>query len=183
MPFVKYVQYKIKNFGIKEGIHYEIKNYCTFCCNISQCQFIVACAPAAQQQNQQPAQQTQQSNQNQQSDQQNQQSNQQNANNSNNNNNQAAPAQNAPVAQPENIDGTYQGQDDHDQITLTVTGKTGTWTKLESDGDQKIKQVTFDPANQRMIIGDDVQIYTVNGNQITVDDTDFDPSDRIILSK
>ena len=26
-----------------------------------------------------------------------------------------------------------------------------------------------------MIIGDDVQIYTVNGNQITVDDTDFDP--------
>lgn len=142
---------------------------------------LVACAPAAQQQNQQPAQQTQQSNQNQQSDQQNQQSNQQN--NNNNNNNQAAPAQNTPVAQPENIDGTYQGQDGHDQITLTVTGKTGTWTKLESDGDQKIKQVTFDPANQRMIIGDDVQIYTVNGNQITVDDTDFDPSDRIVLSK
>ena len=140
---------------------------------------LVACAPAAQQQNQQPAQQTQQSNQNQQSDQQNQQSNQQN----NNNNNQAAPAQNAPVAQPENIDGTYQGQDGHDQITLTVTGKTGTWTKLESDGDQKIKQVTFDPASRRMIIGDDVQIYTVNGNQITVDDTDFDPSDRIVLSK
>ena len=153
---------------------------------------LVACAPAAQQQNQQPAQQTQQSNQNQQSDQQNQQSNQQNNNNNNqaapaqnnnNNNNQAAPAQNAPVAQPENIDGTYQGRDGHDQITLTVTGKTGTWTKLESDGDQKIKQVTFDPANQRMIIGDDVQIYTVNGNQITVDDTDFDPSDRIVLSK
>ena len=149
---------------------------------------LVACAPTAQQQNQQPAQQTQQSNQNQQSDQQNQQSNQQNQqsnqqNNNNNNNNQAAPTQNAPVAQPENIDGTYQGQDGHDQITLTVTGKTGTWTKLESDGDQKIKQVTFDPANQRMIIGDDVQIYTVNGNQITVDDTDFDPSDRIVLSK
>ena len=136
---------------------------------------LAACAPAAQpqQQNQQPAQQTQQSKQN-------QQSNQQNANASNN---QAAPAQNAPVAQPENIDGTYKGQDERDQITLTVTGKTGTWTKLESDGDQKIKQVTFDPANQRMIIGDDVQIYTVNGNQITVDDTDFDPSDRIILSK
>ena len=140
---------------------------------------LVACAPTAQQQNQQPAQQTQQSNQNQQSDQQNQQSNQQN----NNNNNQAAPTQNAPVAQPENIDGTYQGQDGHDQITLTVTGKTGTWTKLESDGDQKIQPVTFDPANQRMIIGDDIQIYTVNGNQITVDDTDFDPSDRIVLSK
>lgn len=140
---------------------------------------LVACAPAAQQQNQQPAQQTQQSNQ------QNANNNNQDApaQNNNNNNNQAAPAQNAPVAQPENIDGTYQGQDGHDQITLTVTGKTGTWTKLESDGDQKIKQVTFDPANQRMIIGDDVQIYTVNGNQITVDDTDLDPSDRIVLSK
>ena len=129
---------------------------------------LAACAPAAQpqQQNQQPAQQTQQSKQN-------QQSNQQNANASNN---QAAPAQNAPVAQPENIDGTYKGQDERDQITLTVTGKTGTWTKLESDGDQEVKQVTFDPANQRMIIGDDVQIYTVNGNQIIIDDTDFDPS-------
>ena len=136
---------------------------------------LAACAPAAQpqQQNQQPAQQTQQSNQK-------QQSNQQNASASNN---QAAPAQNAPVAQPENIDGTYKGQDERDQITLVVTGKTGTWTKLESDGDQEVKQVTFDPANQRMIVGDDVQIYTVNGNQITVDDTDFDPSDRIILSK
>ena len=136
---------------------------------------LVACAPTAQQtqQNQQPAQQTQQSNQNQQSNQQ----------NNTTNNNQAAPAQNAPVAQPENIDGTYKGQDEGDQITLTVTGKTGTWTKLESDGDQKVKQVTFDPTNQRMIIGDDVQIYTVNGNQITIDDTDFDPSDRIVLSK
>lgn len=143
---------------------------------------LAACAPAAQpqQQNQQPAQQTQQSKQNQQSDQQNQQSNQQNASASNN---QATPAQNATVAQPENIDGTYKGQDERDQITLVVTGKTGTWTKLESDGDQEVKQVTFDPANQRMIIGDDVQIYTVNGNQITIDDTDFDPSDRIVLSK
>ena len=136
---------------------------------------LAACAPAAQpqQQNQQPAQQTQQSKQNQQSDQQ----------NASASNNQAAPAQNAPAAQPENIDGTYKGQDERDQITLTVTGKTGTWTKLESDGDQEVKQVTFDPANQRMIIGDDVQIYTVNGNQITIDDTDFDPSDRIVLSK
>lgn len=146
---------------------------------------LAACAPAAQpqQQNQQPAQQTQQSKQTQQSDQQNQQNQQSNQQNANASNNQAAPAQNAPVAQPENIDGTYKGQDERDQITLTVTGKTGTWTKLESDGDQEVKQVTFDPANQRMIIGDDVQIYTVNGNQITIDDTDFDPSDRIVLSK
>ena len=169
---------KLKTLALRKEFTMKSKTIALSVATLASVSLLVACAPAAQQQNQQPAQQTQQSNQN-------QQSNQQNTNNSNNNNNnnQAAPAQNAPVAQPENIDGTYQGQDDHDQITLTVTGKTGTWTKLESDGDQKIKQVTFDPANQRMIIGDDVQIYTVNGNQITVDDTDFDPSDRIILSK
>ena len=167
---------KLKTLALRKEFTMKSKTIALSVATLASVSLLVACAPAAQQQNQQPAQQTQQSNQNQQSD-------QQNTNNSNNNNNQAAPAQNAPVAQPENIDGTYQGQDDHDQITLTVTGKTGTWTKLESDGDQKIKQVTFDPANQRMIIGDDVQIYTVNGNQITVDDTDFDPSDRIILSK
>ncbi len=64
-----------------------------------------------------------------------------------------------------------------------VTGTTGTWTELESDGDQTVKQVTFDSANQRMIIGDDVKIYTVNGNQIVVDDMDRDPSDQIVLTK
>ena len=154
---------KLKTLALRKEFTMKSKTIALSVATLASVSLLVACAPAAQQQNQQPAQQTQQSNQN-------QQSNQQNTNNSNNNNNQAAPAQNAPVAQPENIDGTYQGQDGHNQITLTVTGKTGTWTKLESDGDQKIKQVTFDPANQRMIIGDDVQIYTVNGNQITVDD-------------
>lgn len=99
------------------------------------------------------------------------------------NQNQAAPVQNQPVAQPTDIDGTYTGQDDGDRITLVVTGTTGTWTELESDGDQKVKQVTFDAANQRMIIGDDVKIYTVNGNQIVVDDMDRDPSDQIVLTK
>jgi len=101
------------------------------------------------------------------------------------NSNQAATSssQNAPEAQPTNIDGTYTGQDEGDRITLVVTGTTGTWTELESDGDQKVKQVTFDAANQRMIIGDDVKIYTVNGNQIIVDDMDRDPSDQIVLTK
>lgn len=92
-------------------------------------------------------------------------------------------SQNAPEAQPTNIDGTYTDQDEGDRITLVVTGTTGTWTELESDGDQKVKQVTFDAANQRMIIGDDVKIYTVNGNQIIVDDMDRDPSDQIVLTK
>ena len=121
--------------------------------------------PVAQQKVQQPAQQNT------------------NTANAGGNQNQAAPVQNQPVAQPTNIDGTYTGQDDGDRITLVVTGTTGTWTEFESDGDQKVKQVTFDAANQRMIIGDDVKIYTVNGNQIIVDDMDRDPSDQIVLTK
>ena len=92
-------------------------------------------------------------------------------------------SQNAPEAQPTSIDGTYTGQDEGDRITLVVTGTTGTWTKLESDGDQKVKQVTFDAANQRMIIGDDVKIYAINGSQMIIDDMDREASDRIILSK
>ena len=101
------------------------------------------------------------------------------------NTNQAATSssQNAPEAQPTNIDGTYTGQDEGDRITLVVTGTTGTWTQVETDGEQEIKQVSFDAANQRMIIGDDAKIYAINGNQMIIDDMDRDASDRIVLSK
>ena len=92
-------------------------------------------------------------------------------------------SQNAPEAQPTNIDGTYTGQDEGDRITLVVTGTTGTWTQVETDGEQEIKQVSFDASNQRMIIGDDVKNYAINGNQMIVDDMDREASDRIILSK
>ena len=87
------------------------------------------------------------------------------------------------AAQPTNIDGTYTGKDENDQITLVVTGKTGTWTEVEADGDKEIKQVTFEPENQRVIIGDDVKIYTVNGNQLIIDDMDRETSDRVVLTK
>ena len=101
------------------------------------------------------------------------------------NTNQAATSssQNAPEAQPTNIDGTYTGQDEGDRITLVVTGTTGTWTQVETDGEQEIKQVSFDAANQRMIIGDDAKIYAINGNQMIIDDMDREASDRIVLSK
>ena len=92
-------------------------------------------------------------------------------------------SQNAPEAQPTNIDGTYTGQDEGDRITLVVTGTTGTWTQVETDGEQEIKQVSFDASNQRMIIGDDVKNYAINGNQMIVDDMDREASDRIVLSK
>ena len=89
----------------------------------------------------------------------------------------------AAAAQLTNIDGTYTGKDENDQITLVVTGKTGTWTEVEPDGDKEIKQVTFEPENQRVIIGDDVKIYTVNGNQLIIDDMDREASDRVVLTK
>lgn len=96
---------------------------------------------------------------------------------------QASSSQDTTVAQPTNIDGTYTGKDENDQITLVVTGKTGTWTEVESDGDKEIKQVTFEPGNQRVIIGDDVKIYAVNGNQMIIDDMDRETSDRVVLTK
>ena len=101
------------------------------------------------------------------------------------NSNQAttSSSQNTVTAQPTNIDGTYTGQDEGDRITLVVTGTTGTWTQVETDGEQEIKQVSFDAANQRMIIGDDAKIYAINGNQMIIDDMDRDASDRIVLSK
>lgn len=89
----------------------------------------------------------------------------------------------AAAAQPTNIDGTYTGKDENDQITLVVTGKTGTWTEVEPDGDKEIQQVSFEPENQRVIIGDDVKIYAVNGNQMIIDDMDREASDRVILTK
>ncbi len=92
-------------------------------------------------------------------------------------------SQNAPEAQLTNIDGTYTGQDEGDRITLVVTGTTGIWTQVETDGDQEIKQVIFDAANQRMVIGDDVKIYAINGSQMIIDDMDREASDRIVLSK
>ena len=82
-----------------------------------------------------------------------------------------------------NIDGTYKGQDEGDSITLVVTGNTGTWTEVEADGDQEVKKVTFEPENQKVIIGDDVKIYVAEENQIIIDDMARDVSDRIVLKK
>ena len=133
---------------------------------------LVACSQRAQQVQQPAAQpQTQQTQQSQSA-----------ASSSTENTNRAttSSSQNAPEAQPTNIDGTYTGQDEGDRITLVVTG---TWTQVETDGEQEIKQVSFDAANQRMIIGDDVKIYAINGSQMIIDDMDREASDRIVLSK
>ena len=92
-------------------------------------------------------------------------------------------ATNANTNVASNIDGTYKGQDEDDSITLVVTGNTGTWTEVEADGDQEVKKVTFEPENQKVIIGDEVKIYVAEENQIIIDDMDRDVSDRIALKK
>ena len=152
----------------------KLKRFTLSLASLASLSLLVACSQRAQQV-QQPAaqQQTQQTQQS------------QAASSSTENKNQAATSssQNAPEAQPTNIDGTYTGQDEGDRITLVVTGTTGTWTQVETDGEQEIKQVSFDPANQRMIIGDDAKIYAINGNQMIIDDMDREASDRIVLSK
>ena len=152
----------------------KLKTFTLSLASLVSLSLLVACSQRAQQV-QQPAAQPQ--------TQQTQQS--QAASSSTENKNQAATSssQNAPEAQPTNIDGTYTGQDEGDRITLVVTGTTGTWTQVETDGEQEIKQVSFDPANQRMIIGDDAKIYAINGNQMIIDDMDREASDRIVLSK
>ena len=153
----------------------KLKTFTLSLASLASFGLLVACSQRVQQVQQPVAQsQTQQTQQSQPA-----------ASSSTENTNQVATSssQNAPEAQPTNIDGTYTGQDEGDRITLVVTGTTGTWTELESDGDQKVKQVSFDTANQRMIIGDDVKIYTINGNQMIIDDMDRDASDRIVLSK
>ena len=149
----------------------KLKTFTLSLASLASLSLLVACSQRAQQVQQPVAQsQTQQS---------------QAASSSTENKNQAATSssQNAPEAQPTNIDGTYTGQDEGDRITLVVTGTTGTWTQVETDGEQEIKQVSFDAANQRMIIGDDVKIYAINGSQMIIDDMDRDASERIVLSK
>ena len=152
----------------------KLKRFTLSLASLASLSLLVACSQRAQQV-QQPAAQPQ--------TQETQQS--QATSSSAENTNQAATSssQNAPEAQPTNIDGTYTGQDEGDRITLVVTGTTGTWTQVETDGDQEIKQVSFDAANQRMIIGDDVKIYAINGSQMIIDDMDREASDRIVLSK
>ena len=153
----------------------KLKRFTLSLASLASLSLLVACSQRVQQ----PAthSQTQQTQQTQQS--------QPAASSSTENTNQAttSSSQNAPEAQPTNIDGTYTGQDEGDRITLVVTGTTGTWTQVETDGDQEIKQVSFDATNQRMIIEDDVKIYAINGNQMIIDDMDREASDRIVLSK
>lgn len=41
------------------------------------------------------------------------------------------------ASQAENLDGTYKGTDENDQITLTLSGTTGTWEEVEREGERE----------------------------------------------
>ena len=86
------------------------------------------------------------------------------------------PSSSSNAGQATNLDGSYQATDhDGDQHVLEINGTTGTWTETERDGSNEIKQVQVVPANQRLIVGDDVKTYQQNGNQLIVSELDDDP--------
>ena len=87
------------------------------------------------------------------------------------------------ASQAENLDGTYKGTDENDQITLTLSGTTGTWEEVERDGERESKPVTVHANNHTLTVGDDLKYYTLEGNQLTIEDDDRDPSDTIVLTK
>ena len=82
-------------------------------------------------------------------------------------------------SQAENLDGTYKGT----EITLTLSGTTGTWEELERDGEKESKPVTVHTDNHTLTVGDDLKYYKLEGNQLTIEDDDRDPSDTIVLTK
>ena len=83
------------------------------------------------------------------------------------------------ASQPENLDGTYKGTDETDQITLTLSGTTGTWEEVEKES----KPVSVHADNHTLTVGDDLKYYKLEGNQLTIEDDDRDPSDTIVLTK
>ncbi len=85
--------------------------------------------------------------------------------------------------QAEKLDGVYKGTDETDQITLTLSGTSGTWEEFDSDGEKESKPVTIHADNHTLKVGNDLKYYTLEGNQLTIEDDDRDPSDTIVLTK
>ena len=80
-------------------------------------------------------------------------------------------------------DGTYTAQHEGDTLTLTISGGKGQLTEVEVDGHQEIDSVTVDESKGQIIIGDDVKLYEVKGNQLIVDDWDRELDDQMIFTK
>lgn len=90
-----------------------------------------------------------------------------------------------PQVKQTDLDGTYMGMDESDQVTLVIAGDSGTWTAVEPDGEQEIKPVKLDATNQIIFIGDDGYRYQLEGQQLTLKESDQElyDDDTIILTK
>ena len=100
--------------------------------------------------------------------------------------NQQTPSQTtSPQVNQAGLNGTYMGMDESDQVTLVIAGDSGTWTAVEADGEQELKQVKLDAANQILFIGDDGYRYQLEGKQLTLKEADQDLGDQdtIVLTK
>ena len=83
------------------------------------------------------------------------------------------------------IDGSYRGQDEENTILLVVTGRKGTFTVQDADGEEEGKEVSIDPVNQSMRIGDEPYRYRIEGNQLSLEDLEQAEDDQgiIVLTK
>ena len=87
-------------------------------------------------------------------------------------------------SQAENLDGTYTGTDEDSQITLTISGTSGTWEEVDNDdGETETRTVTVNADNHTLTVGDDTKSYTLEGNQLTIKDDDLLDSDTVVLTK
>ena len=83
------------------------------------------------------------------------------------------------------IDGSYRGQDEENTIRLVVTGRKGTFTVQDADGEEETKEVSIDPVNQSMRIGDEPYRYRIEGDQLSLEDLEQAEDDQgiIVLTK
>ena len=54
---------------------------------------------------------------------------------------------------------------------------------FEREGEKESKPVTVHADNHTLTVGDDLKYYKLEGNQLTIEDDDRDPSDTIVLTK
>lgn len=79
------------------------------------------------------------------------------------------------------IVGSYRGQDEENTILLVVTGRKGTFTVQDADGEEETKEVNVDPVNQSMRIGDELYRYRIEGNQLSLEDLEQAEDDQGII--
>ena len=83
-----------------------------------------------------------------------------------------------------NLDGTYQGQDEEETISLTIKNGKGQWTEQDSeDGEKEISKVVINEKDGTMTIGDEVKRYEIDGDQLILNDLDLEVDDTLVLVK